>query len=35
MAYDLKVIRADGYLHVLVTGDNTPADVAGYLDQIR
>jgi hypothetical protein len=35
MAYDLKVIRADDYLHVLVTGDNTPADVAGYLDQIR
>ena len=35
MAYDMKVVREDDYLHILVTGDNTPADVAGYLDQIR
>jgi hypothetical protein len=35
MAYDMKVVREDDYLHVIVTGDNTPADVAGYLDQIR
>jgi hypothetical protein len=35
MAYDMKVIREDNYLHVVVTGDNTPADVAGYLDRIR
>jgi len=35
MAYDMKVIREDDYLHVVVTGDNTPADVVGYLDAIR
>jgi len=35
MAYDMKVIRENDYLHVMVTGDNTPGDVAGYLDQIR
>jgi len=35
MAYDMRVIREGDYLHVVVTGDNTPADVAGYLDQIR
>ncbi len=35
MAYDMKVMREDGYLHVVVTGDNTPDDVAAYLDQIR
>lgn len=35
MAYDLKAVRKDSYLHVLVTGDNTPEDVAGYLSQIR
>jgi hypothetical protein len=35
MAHDMKVIRADDYLHVRVTGDNTPEDVAGYLEQVR
>ncbi len=35
MAYDMKVMPEDGYLHVVVTGDDTPEDVAGYLDQIR
>jgi hypothetical protein len=35
MAYDMKVMDEDDYLHVVVTGDNTPEDVAGYLDQIR
>ena len=35
MAYDVKVMHEDDYLHVVVTGDNTPEDVAGYLEQIR
>jgi hypothetical protein len=35
MAYDMKVIHEGNYLHVIVTGDNTPEDVAGYLEQIR
>jgi hypothetical protein len=35
MAYEMRMIHENDYLHVLVTGDNTPADVAGYLDQIR
>jgi hypothetical protein len=35
MAYDMKVMHEDDYLHVLVTGDNTPEDVAAYLDQVR
>jgi hypothetical protein len=35
MAYDMNVMREDGYLHVVVTGENTPEDVAGYLDEIR
>ena len=35
MAYDLKTVREDGYLHASVTGDNTPEDVAAYLGRIR
>jgi hypothetical protein len=35
MAYEMRMIHEDDYLHVLVTGDNTPEDVAGYLDQIH
>jgi hypothetical protein len=35
MAYDMKVICEDDYLHVVVTGDNTPEDVAGYLEEVR
>ncbi len=35
MAYDVKAIREDDYLHAIVTGDNTPADVAAYLGQVR
>ena len=35
MAYEMRVRGEDGYLHVVVTGDNTPEDVAAYLDQIR
>jgi hypothetical protein len=35
MAYDMEVIRGGDYLRVVVTGDNTPADVIGYLDQVR
>ncbi len=35
MAYDLKVLHEDNYLHIIVTGDNTPEDVAAYLEQIR
>jgi hypothetical protein len=35
MAYGIQVIREDGYLHVRVTGDNTPEDVAAYLNEIR
>ncbi len=35
MAYDMKVVREDDYLHILVTGDNTPTDVAAYLEEIR
>lgn len=34
MSYDMKVIREDDYLHVIVTGDNTPEDVAGYMGRI-
>jgi hypothetical protein len=35
MAYEMEVVHEDDYLHVRVTGDNTPKDVAGYLEQIR
>ncbi len=35
MAYDMEVTPEDDYLHVRVTGDNTPEDVVAYLDQIR
>jgi hypothetical protein len=35
MAYDMEVVHEDDYLHIRVTGDNTPEDVIGYLDQIR
>ncbi|OHB63239.1 MAG: hypothetical protein A2Y77_08550 [Planctomycetes bacterium RBG_13_62_9] len=35
MAYEMHVIREDNYLHVMVTGDNTPEDVAAYLNEIR
>ncbi len=34
MSYDMKTIPEDGYLHVIVTGDNTPEDVRGYLSRI-
>ena len=35
MAYEMHVIHEDSYLHVMVTGDNTPEDVAAYLTEIR
>lgn len=35
MSHALKVIRKDNYLHVTVTGDNTPDDVLGYLGEVR
>ena len=34
MSYEMKAIREDDYLHVIVTGDNTPEDVVGYLQRI-
>jgi hypothetical protein len=35
MAYHMEVVCEDDYLHIYVTGDNTPEDVIAYLDQIR
>ena len=34
MSYEMKTIREDDYLHVIVTGDNTPADETEYLCRI-
>lgn len=35
MAHSMSTHVEPGYLHVVVTGDNTEKDVAGYLDKVR
>ncbi len=35
MAYTMEVMHKGDYLHVRVTGDNTPEDVVAYLERIR
>jgi hypothetical protein len=35
MSYHLTIERNPGFLHVIATGDNTPEDVAAYLDEVR
>jgi hypothetical protein len=34
MAHSISVQFEPGYLHLVVTGDNTQEDVAGYLDKV-
>jgi hypothetical protein len=34
MAHTLRITERPGYLHALVTGSNTRADVEGYLDEL-
>jgi len=34
MAHSISVRFEPGYLHLVVTGDNTQEDVAGYLDKV-
>ncbi len=34
MAFDLKFAEKAGYLHAVVTGDNTKEDVVGYLQAL-
>lgn len=34
MSYDLSVKQKRGYLHLTVTGENTPESVAGYLSEV-
>ncbi|HEX9784726.1 MAG TPA: hypothetical protein VGA56_18615 [Opitutaceae bacterium] len=33
MAYTLSTLEKDGYLHFLVTGENSPESVASYLEE--
>ncbi len=35
MSYTLSIHRKPTYLHAIVTGQNTRADVEGYLEEIR
>jgi hypothetical protein len=35
MAHELSVTRKGAYLHVTVTGDNTPEDVQQYLAKVQ
>jgi hypothetical protein len=35
MSYVLSVENKGGYLHITVTGDNTPENVANYLSEVR
>ena len=35
MAYEVKVEAKAGYLHVRVTGENSPETVRGYLGEVR
>ena len=34
MSYQLKIIEKPTYLHAIVTGSNTPENVAGYLQEL-
>jgi hypothetical protein len=34
-AYALRVENKGGHLHIIVTGDNTPENVARYLSEVR
>jgi hypothetical protein len=35
MSYVLRVDNKGEYLHIMVTGDNTPENVANYLSEVR
>jgi hypothetical protein len=35
MSYVLRVENKGAYLHITVTGDNTPENVANYLSEVR
>lgn len=35
MPYELTLIQKSGYLHAVVTGENTVRNVAGYLEELR
>ncbi len=35
MSYVLSVENKEAYLHITVTGDNTPENVANYLSEVR
>ena len=35
MSYVLSVANKGAYLHITVTGDNTPKNVANYLSEVR
>jgi len=35
MPYQLTLIEKPTYLHAVVTGDNTPANVKGYLQELQ
>lgn len=35
MSYVLSVENKGAYLHIMVTGDNTPENVANYLSEVR
>jgi len=35
MSYEIAVLERPGYLHIRVTGENTPANVRAYLSEVR
>jgi len=35
MSYEVTVLERPGYLHIRVSGENTPANVRAYLTEVR